>query len=69
MTTDSDGEFSSLELAREWRLGSALANPQEGNPMSFSIYDASIPPIIRSLENLTKIIDKAVAQAKSGSGK
>jgi uncharacterized protein len=33
--------------------------------MSFSIYDASIPPMIRSLENLTKIIDKAVAQAKS----
>lgn len=33
--------------------------------MSFSIYDASIPPMIRSLENLAKILDKAVAQAKS----
>ena len=33
--------------------------------MSFSIYDASIPPMIRSLENLSKIIDKAVAQAKT----
>src|SRR5258706_1453976 len=33
--------------------------------MSFSIYDASIPPMIRSLENLSKILDKAVAQAKS----
>jgi hypothetical protein len=32
--------------------------------MSFSIYDVSIPPMIRSLENLSKIIDKAVAQAK-----
>jgi hypothetical protein len=33
--------------------------------MAFTIYDASIPPMIRSLENLSKIIDKAVAQAKS----
>ena len=33
--------------------------------MAFSIYDASIPPMIRSLENLSKIIDKAVAQAKT----
>jgi hypothetical protein len=33
--------------------------------MTFSIYDASIPPMIRSLENLSKIIDKAVAQAKT----
>ena len=33
--------------------------------MSFTIYDASIPPMIRSLENLSKIMDKAVAQAKS----
>jgi len=32
--------------------------------MSYSIYDASIPPMIRMLENLTKILDKAVAQAK-----
>ena len=33
--------------------------------MSFSIFDASIPPMIRSLENLSRILDKAVAQAKS----
>lgn len=33
--------------------------------MSFSIYDASIPPMIRSLESLSKIIDKAVTQTKS----
>ena len=33
--------------------------------MSFSIYDASIPPMIRTLQNLSKILDKAVAQAKS----
>jgi uncharacterized protein len=32
--------------------------------MSFTIYDASIPPMIRTLENLSKIIDKAVAQTK-----
>jgi hypothetical protein len=31
----------------------------------FSIYDASIPPMIRMLENLSKILDKAVAQAKA----
>lgn len=33
--------------------------------MAFSIYDASIPPMIRSLQNLSKILDKAVAQAKT----
>jgi uncharacterized protein len=33
--------------------------------MSFTIYDASLPPLIRGLENLSKILDKAVAQAKS----
>jgi hypothetical protein len=33
--------------------------------MSFSIYDASIPPMIRMLQSISKIIDKAVAQAKS----
>ncbi len=33
--------------------------------MSFSIYEASIPPLIRGLENLSRILDKAVAQAKS----
>ena len=33
--------------------------------MAFTIYDASIPPMIRSLQNLSKIMDKAVAQAKS----
>ncbi|MGC9953521.1 MAG: DUF1993 domain-containing protein [Rhizomicrobium sp.] len=30
--------------------------------MSFSMYDASIPPMIRMLQNLSKIIDKATAQ-------
>jgi hypothetical protein len=33
--------------------------------VSFSIYDASIPPMIRMFESLSKILDKAVAQAKS----
>jgi len=33
--------------------------------MSFTIYDASVPPLIRSLQNLSKILDKAVAQAKA----
>ena len=32
--------------------------------MSLSLYDVSIPPMIRMLENLSKILDKAVAQAK-----
>ncbi|HEY4124405.1 MAG TPA: DUF1993 domain-containing protein [Rhizomicrobium sp.] len=32
--------------------------------MSFTIYDASIPPLIRTLQSLSKILDKAVAQAK-----
>jgi hypothetical protein len=32
--------------------------------MAYSIYDASITPFIRGLENLSKIIAKAVAQAK-----
>ncbi len=33
--------------------------------MTFSIYDASVPPMIRMFDNLSKILDKAVAQAKS----
>ena len=33
--------------------------------MSYSIYDASIAPMTRALTNLSKIIDKAVAQAKA----
>ena len=33
--------------------------------MPFTIYDASIPPMIRSLENLAKIMSKAAAQAKA----
>ena len=33
--------------------------------MSYSIYDASIVPMARALGNLSKIIDKAVAQAKT----
>ncbi|MEI9994543.1 MAG: DUF1993 domain-containing protein [Rhizomicrobium sp.] len=32
--------------------------------MAYSIYDASIPVMIRALTNLSKILDKAVAQAK-----
>lgn len=32
--------------------------------MSFTIYDASIAPMTRTLTNLSKILDKAVAQAK-----
>lgn len=32
--------------------------------MAYTIYDASIPVLTRSLTNLSKIIDKAVAQAK-----
>jgi uncharacterized protein len=36
--------------------------------MSFTIYDASIPPLIRGLENLSKILDKTVAQVKSEDG-
>ncbi len=31
--------------------------------MSFSMYDASIPPMIRVLQSLSKILDKTVAQA------
>ncbi|HEY1838024.1 MAG TPA: DUF1993 domain-containing protein [Rhizomicrobium sp.] len=33
--------------------------------MAFSIYDASIPPMIRMLQSISKIMDKAQAQAKS----
>jgi hypothetical protein len=33
--------------------------------MSYSIYDASVPVMSRALGNLSKIIDKAVAQAKA----
>lgn len=32
--------------------------------MSFSVYEASIPPMIHFFENLSKILDKAVHQAK-----
>lgn len=31
--------------------------------MSLSLYDVSVPPIIRMLSNLSKILDKAVTQA------
>lgn len=31
--------------------------------MSFSIYDASVPVLVRGLANLSKILDKALAQA------
>lgn len=33
--------------------------------MAYSIYDASVPLMARSLANLSKILDKAVAQAKA----
>lgn len=33
--------------------------------MAFSIYEASIPPMIRMLQNLSNILDKAVAQAEA----
>jgi len=33
--------------------------------MSFSVYDACIPSMIRFFENLSKILDKAVAQANA----
>ncbi|HEX4160110.1 MAG TPA: DUF1993 domain-containing protein [Rhizomicrobium sp.] len=32
--------------------------------MSFSVYEATIPPMIHFFENLSKILDKAVQQAK-----
>ncbi len=32
--------------------------------MSFSIYDASIPPTLRTLDSLSKILDKAVKHAE-----
>jgi hypothetical protein len=32
--------------------------------MSFTIYDASVPVLSRALTNLSKILDKAVAQSK-----
>lgn len=32
--------------------------------MSFTIYDASIPPMIRALQNLSKYMGKAAAQAE-----
>ena len=33
--------------------------------MSYTIYDASVPVMVRSLTALSKILDKAVAQAKA----
>jgi len=33
--------------------------------MSFSMYDACVPPMIRTLQNLSKILAKAVAQAET----
>jgi len=33
--------------------------------MAYTIYDASVPVLIRSLASLSKILDKAVAQAKA----
>lgn len=36
--------------------------------MSFTIYDASIPPMIRMLQSLSKILDKAQSSGKDVSG-
>ncbi|MBS0469451.1 MAG: DUF1993 domain-containing protein [Proteobacteria bacterium] len=33
--------------------------------MSFALYDATVTPMIRTLTNLSKILDKAAAQAKT----
>lgn len=33
--------------------------------MPFTVYEALIPPMVRGLENLSRILEKAVAQAKS----
>jgi len=33
--------------------------------MTVSLYDVSVPPMIRMLENLSKILDKAVTQAEA----
>jgi uncharacterized protein len=33
--------------------------------MSFTIYDASIPPMIRTLQNLSRILDKAMVQVEA----
>jgi uncharacterized protein len=33
--------------------------------MPFTVYDALIPPMVRGLENLSRILDKSVAQWKS----
>ena len=36
--------------------------------MQFSMYEASIPPMIRMLQNLSSILNKAAAQTKDGKG-
>jgi hypothetical protein len=41
------------------------ATQQKEPSLPFSIYDSAIPPAVRTLENLSKILDKAVAQAKN----
>lgn len=33
--------------------------------MAYTIYDATLPPMVRMMENLLKIMDKATAQAKA----
>jgi uncharacterized protein len=38
---------------------------KEALAMAFTIYDASISPMLKFLENLSKLLDKAVAQAKT----
>jgi uncharacterized protein len=58
------GAFSRLDRQQNWSF-LAHPQPQQVNPMSFSIYDASIPPMIRMLQSIAKVMDKAVAQTKS----
>src|SRR5256885_17128876 len=47
------------------RDGYVAGRLKGSHQMAFTIYEASIPPMTRALENLSKILDKAVAQAKA----
>jgi hypothetical protein len=46
------------------RGSSARRKIEPEGTMSFTIYDASVPVVRRALTNLSKILDKAVAQSK-----
>jgi hypothetical protein len=62
----SIGGISERKLDRVPDRAFTPRSPQKKEtPMAFTIYDASIPPMIRGLQNLSKILDKAVAQAKT----